>query len=291
MHFIFNSDDCDIAISNYLLSNKIENQVNLSSFLISEKYITVKNKCLEWLDECIRLKKTEEFTISIPQFSENDDEKKRSNYLHLGCLLWKNCIDYQVCFTKLGLANLEAYIFRKVYEAKTDSNIVKISKEDNGLFLTQIYFGKNEQECYSIDSEKFWINFAKEITSKLGNVEFLLITHDYVSDGFLQTNSESVFNINLECYYMAEEPWFVIRDDTFYFDGIEVKTIGNNENKLLDIDSYIDQKWEESYLYPNNWNGSKSFIEGLEALQISYNKILSGTVKKLPSKNDWESFY
>jgi len=291
MHFIFNSDDCDIAISNYLLSNKIEHQFNLSSFLISEKYITVKNKCLEWLDECIRLKKTEEFTISIPQFSENDDEKKRSNYLHLGRLLWKNCIDYQVCFTKLGLANLEAYIFKKVYEVKTDSNIVKISKEDNGLFLTQIYYGKNEQECYSIDSEKFWINFAKEITSKLGNVEFLLITHDYVSYGFLQTNSESVFNINLECYYMAEEPWFVIRDDTFYFDGIEIKSIGNNDNKLLDIDSYIDQKWEGSYLYPNNWNGSKSFIEGLEALQISFNKILSGTVKKLPSKNDWESFY
>jgi len=85
--------------------------------------------------------------------------------------------------------------------------------------------------------------------------------------------------------------WFVIRDDTFYFDGIEIKTIGNNDNKLLDIDSYIDQKWEGSYLYPNNWNGSKSFIEGLEALQISFNKILSGTLKKLPSKNDWESFY
>jgi hypothetical protein len=291
MHFIFKSDDCDIAITNYLFFKKDEHQFNLSGFLKSIKYISVKNKCLEWLDECIRLKKTDEFEISIPQFSKNDEEKKRSNYYYLGSLLWKNCTDYQVCFTKLVLDNLESYIFKKVYPSKTNSNIVKNSNDDDRLFLRQIYYGKNEQECYSIDSEKFWMNFAKEISSKLGNIEFLLITHDYVSDGFLQTNSESVFNINLECYHMAEEPWFEIREDTFYFDGIEVKTIGNNENKLLDIDSYIDQKWEGSYLYPNNWNGSQSFIEGLEALQISYDKILSGTVTKLPSKNDWESFY
>lgn len=291
MHFIFKSDDCDIAIKNYLFSNNNEHQVNLSDFLKSKKYLTVKNKCLEWLDECIRLKKTEDFEISIPQFYENVEEKKSSNYYYLGRLLWKNCIDYQVCFTKLGLANLEAYIFKKVYAAKTNSNIVKISKEDNGLFLTQIYYGKNEEECYTIDSEKFWINFAKEINSKLGNVEFLLITHDHVSDGFLQTNSENVFNINLECYFMAEEPWFVIKDDTYYFNGIEVKTIGNNDNKLLEIDSYIDQKLEGSFLYPNNWNGSKSLYEGLDSLELSFTKIVSGTITKMSSKNDWESFY
>ena len=43
--------------------------------------------------------------------------KKETNYYYLGFLLWNNCVDYQVCITPLGLANLEAQVFKRVCES------------------------------------------------------------------------------------------------------------------------------------------------------------------------------